>query len=34
MIDYHVNGNLMGVYGEGRLGGKASFGQERLSVVG
>lgn len=22
MIDYHVNGNLMGVYGEGRLGGK------------
>lgn len=22
MIDYHANGNLMGVYGEGRLGGK------------
>ena len=22
MIDYHVGGNLMGVYGEGRLGGR------------
>lgn len=24
MIDYHPNGNLMGIYGEGRLGGKPS----------
>jgi hypothetical protein len=25
MIDYHANGNLMGIYGEGRLGGKPSL---------
>src|SRR5215470_12014324 len=24
LIDYHANGNLMGIYGEGKLGGKPS----------